>query len=256
VRLALWNIRHAELRGLAALAEAIAPLQPDLVALVEVDRGCARSGAVDQAAWLGGALGLVPSFAAAIPFDGGEYGVALLCRPGLAPAQLQVVRLPSAAGAAGPILEPSASSARSGSDGWALRGLGADRSGEEPRAVLLATLPDLRVGVVHLDLPPATRAAQARAIRPIALSPGPPILLAGDFNEPPGGPALAPLLQSGLRDAWREAGAAERSTSPVDRPAGRIDLLLLGPGAPRATDAGALDSAASDHPLLWFELAP
>lgn len=228
MRVATFNLRHAELRGLEPIARAIAGAGADVVGLQEVDRGVARSVGVDQAAWLAGALGMAHAFVPALALEGGDYGCALLVRPHLAPDDLraQAVALP---GGAGP--------------------------GEEPRVALRAALPDRVIWVVHLDLPEGTRALQgvalAEAVRPEA----PRALVLGDFNEGLMGPSVQPLLALGLRDGWSEAGASERSTAPLDRPQGRIDLVLLGGALPRARAAGAVEPAAagSDHPLVWVD---
>jgi endonuclease/exonuclease/phosphatase family metal-dependent hydrolase len=233
VRLATWNIRHGEMQGLPPLAAELGAVEPDLVALQEVDRGCLRSGLGDQARWLGESLGLAWAFAPAMAFDGGEYGVALLARPALVCGEALASRSIPLPGGLGP--------------------------GEEPRALLLCEVAGLRLGVVHLDLLAPTRLSQAEHLVRLLVDGAPraaaPLLLAGDFNERPDQPAVQRLMAAGLRDAWREAGACERPTAPVDRPGGRIDLLLMGPGAPRARLAGARDGPASDHPLLWFDLA-
>jgi endonuclease/exonuclease/phosphatase family metal-dependent hydrolase len=75
-----------------------------------------------------------------------------------------------------------------------------------------------------------------------------------DANEPLQGPALRRLLALGLRDAWTEAGVPERATAPSDRPQERIDHVLLGPGVPKARSLRAIDTGASDHPLVVAEL--
>ena len=71
--------------GLEAVAAVIAGVNPDIVALQEVDRGMARTGHVDQAAWLSERLGYHAVFApasggAAFGVEYGEYGIAMLSR--------------------------------------------------------------------------------------------------------------------------------------------------------------------------------
>src|SRR5690606_16239262 len=57
LRVVSWNIRHGlgedDRLDLARIAARLQELQPDLVFLQEVDRLTARSGHVDQPAWLG-----------------------------------------------------------------------------------------------------------------------------------------------------------------------------------------------------------
>jgi endonuclease/exonuclease/phosphatase family metal-dependent hydrolase len=228
MRVCTWNIRHGELRGLEAVADLLRAQRADLIGLQEIDRGVPRSGGVDQAAWLAEQLGCAAAFGAAIPLDGGQYGVALLVRREL---------LGGAALTAAPLLLP-----------------GGDGPGEERRVLLAAQVGRRRVLVTHLDLPEQLRPLQARAVAE-ALGDPAEVLLLGDFNEGPEGPAVRTLLQRGLRDAFCLAGAAERSTAPPDRPAARIDLLLLGARAGEVRAAGAVETDASDHPLVFAELA-
>ena len=223
MRAVTWNINHAGPRGLGAVAEVLRAQDADLVALQEVDMGCARSGGVLQARALGEELGMSWGFCRAIPFDGGDYGVALLVKPHLVGGRslrVTTFRLP-----------------------------GGRLPGEEPRVLLGARAGGLRVFVTHLDLFDGLRVRQAEAIC-AAISSSSRAVLLGDFNEGPHGPVARRLLDFGLRDAWSEAHAAERTTAPPDRPQERIDLVRLGPGAGPAFGARAVESDASDHPLV------
>jgi len=227
VRLATFNIKHAELRGLAPLADLLREARPDLAGLQEVDVGCARSGCADQPAGLGTALGMASCFAPALPLEGGSYGNALLAAPELLrgePLQASALPLP-----------------------------GGRSMGEEPRVLLAARAAGLRVFVAHFDLPAPVRQAQADALLAAVGDPHGTVVL-GDLNEGPDGPAVRKLLAAGFRDAWAECGAQELVTAPWDRPQTRIDQVLLGPGLPRARSARALSTDASDHALVLVEL--
>src|SRR5687767_2104731 len=72
-----YNI-EALSRGAPAVIATLNALNADVIALQEVDRKTKRSGGVDQPALLGRALGMHVVFAATMPFDDGEYGLALL----------------------------------------------------------------------------------------------------------------------------------------------------------------------------------
>ena len=84
VRVLAYNIHHGEGRDgrldLERLAGIIASVQPDLVALQEVDRGTERAGRVDQLAELAARLGMHATFGKTLDYQGGEYGVAVLSR--------------------------------------------------------------------------------------------------------------------------------------------------------------------------------
>jgi endonuclease/exonuclease/phosphatase family metal-dependent hydrolase len=227
VRLATFNIKHAELGGVSPLADLLRQARPDLAGLQEVDVGCARSAAADQAAELGTALGMASCFAPALPLEGGAYGNALLAVPELLrgePLQASALPLP-----------------------------GGRSMGEEPRVLLIARVAGLRVFVAHFDLPAPVRQAQADALLAAVGDPRGAVVL-GDLNEGPTGPAVHQLLAAGFRDAWAESGARELVTAPWDRPQARIDQVLLGPDLPRARSARALVTAASDHALVLVEL--
>ena len=227
MRLATFNIKHAEPGGVAALAVVLREARADLVGLQEVDVGCQRSGCADQAAELGAALGMASCFAPALPLEGGSYGNALLATPELLHG------------------EPL--------HGDALPLPGGGSIGEEPRVLLVARAAGLRVFVAHFDLPAPLREAQAEALLQAVGDPRGAVVL-GDLNEAPDGPAVHKMLAAGFRDAWAEAGAAERITAPWDRPQARIDQVLLGPDLPRARSARAIDTDASDHALVLVEL--
>jgi len=74
-----YNIHHGEgtdgridLERIAAL---LSSMQPDLVALQEVDRNTIRTGRVDQFEMLERLTGMRGAFGKAMDFDGGSYGV-------------------------------------------------------------------------------------------------------------------------------------------------------------------------------------
>lgn len=62
------------------IADVIRPVNPDLVALQEVDVGRHRSGGVNQPAAIGELLGMNHYFAPRWDVDGGQYGLGILSR--------------------------------------------------------------------------------------------------------------------------------------------------------------------------------
>lgn len=214
MRVATYNIRHASLKGLDAIRGVIASLGADLVALQEVDRGVARSGAQDQAETLGKALGMEARFGPAIRLDGGEYGVALLSRFPI--ESFRVHLLPSQV---------------------------------EPRVVLHCTVevpggPPWEVAVTHLGLHPLERWEQMREILRIFWR-RERILLLGDLNE--GRTEFAfNLLRAHWVDCLEEAGV-ELFTYPSEHPVIGIDHVLRSRDLPPARSALAIPTLASDH---------
>ena len=223
VRIATFNIKHAELLGVEAVADVIRASRAQIVGLQEVDIGCKRSGCVDQAVELGRLLEMAACFAPAMPYEDGSYGTALLTS--LSPSlDFSVARLP-----------------------------GGDEQGEEPRVLLASNIAGLRVYVAHLDLPTALRLRQAEAIVREIGDCRSAVLLA-DMNEPPEGAAVRNLVEAGFRDAWAETRADEKVTAPSDRPQARIDQVLLGRDLPRPVSAEAIATGASDHALVVVEI--
>lgn len=113
------------------------------------------------------------------------------------------------------------------------------------------------VGVVscHLSLDRERRVREVRRVLAVAQTLRGPVVVAGDLNEPPTGPAWALLRQAGFVDhgssAWR--------TFPSDHPDRRIDALLVRGDARvlRHGDPGVdpvLLAAASDHRPVLAEL--
>ena len=225
------------------LADAVAALDADVLALQELDRFLDRSGRIDQALVAAAAMGArdwryatagpaVRVYSASEAGDGGaSQGIALLTRRPvldwrvrrLAPAPLPLpLRV---AGRPGLIL-----------------------TGDHPRTALAAVLqgPDgpFTVAATHLSFVPPWNAAQLIAVRRWLAGLPRPHLLLGDLNLP--GPVPRLLLGSGWRDL------ARAPTYPAHRPRVQFDHVLaagLGPGAVRATATPAI--AVSDHrPLV------
>lgn len=211
-----YNIKAALQASVGELADVIVAAEPDLVALQEVDKDADRSGNVDEAYRLGQLTGMASLFRAALDFSsGGSYGLAILSRyPILTSDKLELT------------------------------------SSGEQRILVPVTLelePDLLVtlAVTHLDLDSATRQTQADEIV-TRLAAEPYVVLCGDLNEGPDGPALA-TLTAAYDDAWAVAGQGDGYTFPSDSPDRRIDFVLLGSEWGATTDAYVPATTASDH---------
>ena len=166
LRIVSYNIRHG--RGvddsvdLARTARVLRDLAPDIVGLQEVDRDVRRSGSVDEAATIGAMLGMSHAFGAFMPYEGGEYGLAILSRFPITRAT--AIRLPD---------------------------------GNEPRVALAAELrlPDGRAVMVinvHFDWVSndSFRLRQATALTTVLDTLRMPYVLLGDFNDEPGSRTL------------------------------------------------------------------
>lgn len=229
LRVATFNIHHgadaANTLDLERTAQVIGRLAGDVAFLQEVDRHWLRSGGVDQAVWLADRLGMHSAFGPALSLgpevhDGPsrEYGQLILSRYPL--TEVRTLPLP-----------------------------GDDAT--EPRILLAAHVDvagrGITVAGVHLENTDAgVRTRQARTVLAALARSGEPVVLAGDFNDEEGGPALR-ILAGHLTNAWDVRGEGDGWTFTGDdgRPA-RIDHVLTAglrcarawvhDGSPRASD--------------------
>jgi len=136
------------------------------------------------------------------------------------------------------------------------------RFGDPIRGVVAATVATLhgRVRVVgmHLGLRAAGRKRDLEEVLRVARShPELPVVVAGDVNEPAGGPSWMTLTRAGFSDAAELAGVpdSERApTFPAREPRTRIDGIFASDGVevveyglPSAPNLAELLTRASDH---------
>jgi len=232
LRVMTFNIHHGakgSQLNLEQVEAEIRAVNPDVVALQEVDRNNARSAYLDEAAWLGERLKLTPVFEDNRPLPGDRgpsgYGNAILTRlPVVGTANL---RMPN-------------------------------QRGLEPRGLLLAALDlhgiPLVVGATHFQHRPAEpRVLQAEYVVKAFEAQRSPRVLMGDLNDEPGTRPLA-ILGGLLHDVWPEVGRGNGWTHPAFHADRRIDFVL-GDAAVRAAQAGTLVSHVSDHRAVWADLS-
>ena len=155
IRLMSYNILHGKGADgkvdITRTAEAIIRENPDFVGLQEVDCRVSRSRRIDEPAELGRLTGLHPTFASAFPYQGGEYGRAMLSRE--KPLAVERIQL----------------------------------DGKHPGVLLLCEFRDFWFGTMHLDLVEANRLRQVGIVRDAvaAKSRTKPVFLTGDWNATP-----------------------------------------------------------------------
>ncbi len=224
------------------IAEVIRRVEPDVVALQEVDVGQGRSGRLDQARRLADLTELSAHFTSARETGGGRYGNAILTHH---PYELRA------------------------------EGILPVRHGEVRAAQWLRLSLDhgyLDVVNTHLSLHFRERMIQFRALfsddptLPVAQRPPPfpalrgaldHLILCGDFNSGPLSP-LYFLLRRRLHDAQRAGGRAARATWPARYPLLRLDHVWVGKAlsVERAyVPRDRLTQMASDHLPIVVDLA-
>lgn len=230
LRVLSYNIHHAEgvdgkldLQRIAALIRSV---DPDVVALQEVDLHVKRSADVDQAAELGKLTKLHYAFGDNIALQGGKYGNAVLAK-----SELAIVanhRLPNH---------------EKGEQRGALE-LKIKHSGKEIR--MLAT---------HLDhrRDPQERLESIEILNQLAEDqPATPTLLIGDLNATYESDVLQRAIQ-----VWQHTTSKSMPTIPVSHPERQIDFVLTFPrDAWIVKNSRVLDEAtASDHRAIFIELS-
>jgi endonuclease/exonuclease/phosphatase family metal-dependent hydrolase len=233
LRILSYNIHHAEgLDGkldLERIAGIIRTSEADLVALQEVDRNTVRCGKVDQPAELARLTGLHAAFGRNIPYEGGQYGNAVLSRWPIKRHENHPL----------PMLTPG------------------ERRGLLEVEIELPESRSLVFFATHLDHRPGDRdrIASAEAINlRAAESKAPLAILAGDLNAVPASKTLE-IFKSAwtIPAANSEANDPPLLTSPAQKPRRQIDYILLRPQQRwKVIDVRVLDEpVASDHrPLL------
>jgi endonuclease/exonuclease/phosphatase family metal-dependent hydrolase len=220
-----YNIHHGEgLDGkvdLQRIADLIKREQADIVALQEVDKGVQRTARRDCPAELAALTGLSCVFSNNYPFQGGEYGNAVLTR-------FPIKR-------------------------WTNHHYKMLRSGEQ-RGLLQVVLEVRGRELVILDTHLDARGEDAErwfsaaelvaAIQPYL---GQPVILCGDFNDTPDSRTSEKLAQQ-FTDTWKVAGAGDGFTIPAEKPRKRIDYIWTSKApAIQALKAWVPESEASDH---------
>lgn len=198
-----FNIYHgATMKGdfdLDLIASVIKKLDPDLVALQEVDFKTNRAKKMDLVTELGIRTGMAPLFGKAMPYDGGEYGEGILSKFSF--RSTQVHQLPFT-------------------------------KGHEPRAALEVVV-ELKNGALisfigtHLDHEAGSpdRVLQAKQLNELLRSIHHPALLAGDLNALPDSEPIQILTQE-----WTlSAGDNFLPTFPSSGPEKKIDYIMYSP---------------------------
>jgi len=199
-----YNIHHGNAPGnapskitLDSIAAVINKVNPDLVALQEIDVHTNRSGSkLDEAKRLAELTEMKSHFTKTFDYDGGAYGIAVLSRL--------------------PILKKT---------NYLLPKI--DSSGEEIRAVSLIKVQykdsiQLNFASTHLGLSQKTRLMQVDSISKIAATVSSPFIICGDFNATPDSEAIQKITTVFHRSCTTDCDL----TFPFDAPREKIDYIF------------------------------
>ena len=224
VKVLSFNILHgATTRGdfdLDIIAKVIIESEADFVAMQEVDFKTKRAKNYDLATELGWRTKLISLFARAMPYDGGEYGEAILSRYTLLGSRK--VDLPHS-------------------------------KGNEPRAALeitttIASGDTISLIGTHFDHTKdnTDRLLQANKINQVFSKNNYPTILVGDLNAEPGSKTIKIL-----EEIWKSSYDKKKTayTYPSHQASKKIDYIMYYPKNKwRVLDRQAIcDTIASDH---------
>jgi len=216
------------------IARLIARLQPDIVAVQELDVDCRRTGCADQAAMIAAELGMAYVFLPLIERERGCYGIAIFSKWSFDTVKAEAFHTPST-------------------------------TGPEPRGAVWITLnlngETIHIINTHLGLSRRERLAQIQTLLGPkwlgALKSGSPTIVCGDLNARPGS-AVYGLIQQVLNDVQTGcAGHVPQATFASYRPFMRIDHIFVSDAFAIervCVAAGGNALVASDHLPLKAEL--
>lgn len=231
LRVVTYNILAGD-RGLQGIIDTLTIANADLIALQEVDKLTKRSGKKDQPAKLAAALGMNVFYAPFFPYQGGEFGVALLSK------------------------HPIISAKRVKVKGSRLSQL---------EATVRTPSGDVKVIVVHFtvtfpfrdkketDATNAARLTEAKAAYGLATASKTPVLVLGDMNDDSGSDPYEVFSKS-LQDACDVKGGGLAKTWSSAFPITRIDYLWASKEF-TVESCQTIPSQASDHLAVVAELS-
>ena len=227
LRILSYNIHHAEgvdgKLDVPRIAQVILSVEPDLVALQEVDKNTTRTGKVNQDIELAHLTKMNSVFGSNITFQGGQYGNAIL-------SKFPIIKNKN-------FLLPNVDSG--------------EQRGLLRSQVQISNKENILFFSTHLDhrRSDTERLASAEAINQIiSLDNKSPAILAGDFNDVPESPTLKELGK-----LWLRTNKKILKTIPASKPSRQIDYIFVQPKERwKIIESQVLDEdIASDHRAIF-----
>lgn len=227
LRILSYNIHHAEgvdgKLDVPRIAQVILSVDPDLVALQEVDKNTVRTGKVNQGIELSRLTKMNSVFGSNITFQGGQYGNAIL-------SKFPIIKNKN-------FLLPNVDSG--------------EQRGLLQSQIQISNKENILFFSTHLDhrRSDTERLASAKAINQIiSLDNKSPAILAGDFNDVPDSPTL-----NELGKVWLRTNKKILRTIPASKPSRQIDYIFVQPKERwKIIESQVLDEdIASDHRAIF-----
>ena len=227
LRILSYNIHHAEgvdgKLDIPRIAQVILSVDPDLVALQEVDKNTIRTGKVNQDIELSRLTKMNCVFGSNITFQGGQYGNAIL-------SKFPIIKNKN-------FLLPNVDSG--------------EQRGLLQSQIQISNKENVLFFSTHLDhrRSDTERLASAKAINQIiSLDNKSPAILAGDFNDVPDSPTLKELGK-----VWLRTNKKILRTIPASKPSRQIDYIFVQPKERwKIIESQILDDdIASDHRAIF-----
>ena len=227
LRILSYNIHHAEgvdgKLDVPRIAQVILSVDPDLVALQEVDKNTIRTGKVNQDIELSRLTKMNCVFGSNITFQGGQYGNAIL-------SKFPIIKNKN-------FLLPNVDSG--------------EQRGLLQSQIQISNKENVLFFSTHLDhrRSDTERLASAKAINQIiSLDNKSPAILAGDFNDVPDSPTLKELGK-----VWLRTNKKILRTIPASKPSRQIDYIFVQPKERwKIIESQVLDEdTASDHRAIF-----
>lgn len=222
IRVASYNIRNGigidDINNLQRTIGAIVRLNPDILALQEVDSATVRSSSRDILKELSTATSLNGYYSAAIPYQGGAYGIGVLCKE--RPLSVERVAMPGS---------------------------------EEPRTLICLEFADYYFVCSHFSLTAKDVIESGQIVSKKFASAKKPVIFAGDLNVVP----TSEVIESLSKD-FTILSDTTKHTYPANNPNTTIDYIMISKNSDlkyRKRDARvAYEPTASDHRPIYVDL--
>jgi endonuclease/exonuclease/phosphatase family metal-dependent hydrolase len=223
IRIVSYNIRNArgmdEVVNYDRIADVIRRIDPDCVALQELDSATERSQGKVVLDELAKRLGMYASYSGSIDYQGGKYGIGILSKA--KPLRKEIVQLPGS---------------------------------EEKRSLLIVELPGYVMCCTHWSLTPSDRLSSIDIINKVTEKyTTKPVFLAGDLNATPQSTEIEELAKS-----WEMLNDPRQPTFPSDNPRNCIDYIFFKKNPAfriRVIQTGVKkELVASDHRPVWVDV--